>query len=353
MEIHNNPEGFRNDRKTLVRRLLELPTTEVRDYPYHAVCAGSRGLRNFALMALISLYRLGPEDNIPSSLEIVDFYSHGGGLYFDSIFLVPKMREVLISFVKNDLVAEYSEEIFITITNHIWFLVSREQEGPKALVVEYLKLFERWYMESDLELSVDNNWYFLREIFRRGHSLVHEHIIHLLVELLKKGFTTIISFYSYVLRYVGDPDQIKYFEEYLPSSEELPGIDNFLKAEIYYSKMEYDKAIAFYENVPEDFPFIGIFRYYKLFWAAKHCFNHSVVCQAFKGFIKVLNELKSIPSRRHLASTLNAWKDQNFEPYKQSSEFLIINKGIQCNFCTRFISPNALYCSKCGEPIKS
>ncbi len=353
MEIHNNPEKFIKDKIEIVNRLLELPSAEVRDYPYHAVCAGSRGLRNFGLMALISLYRLNPKENYPSGLDIVRFYTHVGSLYFDSLFLVPKMREVLNSFLLEDLVSQYSEELFLTITQHIRYLLSRQREEQTELVLNYLKLIEKWYLESDLGLKVDRKWYILREIFRYGYSVVHKVVIDLLVKFMKKGYLEVISFYSYIVRYVGNLEERKFFEENLPSESQLPGINIFAKAETHYGKMEYDKAIEYYEQLPENFPFINIFKNYKLFWAGKYCFNHPVVCKAFKEFNKENNELIKFSSRTSLQSTLSRWKDENFDIYKQSSEFLLIEKGIQCKFCTKFISPNAHYCSKCGNPAKS
>lgn len=341
INIYSNPNRYDSDKLAVVKRLLDLPSTSFSyDFKKSSPYGETKNLQSLALMALISLYRTAPSQNLPSSEDILriitsNFYP----LDIRNIMGVQEVKKHFIDFFVKDLSEDYTDKNFYYIIFIIKrFLTKKEKESIEFLLV-LIKLLENWVINE--KVKIDNRWFFLRQLISAAPGVIKEAFTNLLVKLLQAGQYEVISYYTYIVKYLKDDGLLLKFKQKIPTSSELPGIDIFYKAEEAYANEDFTNALKYFEQLPSDFPQIRAIRNHKLFYCANSINNFYKVNKYLKEKIDILKNKEVITT---------VMKGSLFDTFLKNSEYILIDKGIPCKFCQSYISPNASFCPKCGEP---
>ncbi len=209
------------------------------------------------------------------------------------------------------------------------------------ILLSLIKLIENWFISSEKEYKIDNKWLPLRLLITQSIDVIKEAFTKLLIKLLKKGKYEIISFYSYVENYVKNENLKSEFKKSLPDSSKVSEMEIFFKAERAYAKQDYEKALECFEQLPKDFPQIRAILNHKLYFCAKETNEFMKLGKYLKEKLEILNE-------RYVFDTTTI--NQLFDVLIKNSRNILVEKGIPCKLCYRYISPNAKFCPICGEP---
>jgi len=125
-----------------------------------------------------------------------------------------------------------------------------------------------------------------------------------------------------------------------------------LKAERAYAEKDYSKALKYYSQLPNDFPQIRAIMNNKLRYCCDQVNNYLEMGTYMKELIKFYDISLKISTSSSIRFMIFNFKKQLLNDLKNISDYILMEKGIQCKFCQSYISPNANFCPKCGEPVK-
>lgn len=203
----------------------------------------------------------------------------------------------------------------------------------------FLKLLEIWLKNGKLT-TLDANWFYLRIFLKPSNAIAYK-FIKLLISIASQHYE-VISFYSYVSVLPNDKLPTKFIE--LIRCMNFPDRDLFIQAEYDYCHKNYFQALEKYELLSRDCPIIPEFLAHKKYVCASHT-SIEKIFRYSKDELKIhQNQYCLEPNIIHKKILLQI---------SEASDILLLNKGIMCEFCGNFISPNAKSCPKCGQPFIS
>jgi len=292
IDIYQNPETYQQDRESIVNRLLELPDNHVSyDFEKQKEYGSANYLLNFSLMALISLYRINPQDEIPSSSKIINYFKDFSAGNFGDLFTVSEFKKEFLKFLIEDLSKEYSDENFFQIIEYIFYLREKKDKEIIEILLASIKLIEYWLINSKEDHNIDDKWFFLRYILPDSINVIKEAFTRLIIKLLKKKKFEIISLYSYIEANIMNEDLKSDFKLNMPNSSDIPEMNLFLKAERAYAEKDYSKALKYYSQLPNDFPQIRAIMNNKLRYCCDQVNNYLEMGTYINELIKLVEKL--------------------------------------------------------------
>ncbi len=362
IEIYKNPENYTEHRREIITRLLELSDYRIDfRFPYYPEYCNAGSLRNIAFMALISLYIQNPSSEDLNPIQILEYFINKRSMGYKDLFEFPEFKFKFDTFLKDYLVKAYSKELFLMVIQYIAPRVAVRMglstynpylgRGSSTVRISaFLELIESWFTNPDINPEISDEWYFFTSLLTEFENKVKEKFVNMLLNLLKQKKYKVLCFYSYIEEFLINETLKTEFKNNIPNNTELPGIDTFLKAENLFVQKQFHEAVKVYSQIPETFPRIESILQDKLYTLSKEVGDYFLLGNCLRNLIKIQEGFTKHASITFQDSVIKPNIKGFLEELAKSSDYILMEKGKPCKFCSNYISPNADFCPKCGEP---